>query len=233
MAERRMFSKTVISSGRFLRMPPTSRLLYYDLGMAADDDGIVEAYTVLRSDGCTEDDLRVLIAKGFVRLLNEDMVAQIMDWHENNTIRMDRYHRSIYAALVECQPVGNQMATNRQPVDNQMETEVRLGKDRLDNSNKAFRPPTLQEVKAYCQSRNNGVNPEKWYAHYEAVGWKVGKNKIKDWKAAVRTWEQRDNNTVQVPVKTVSAQRYTQREYDEDDLKERLGVNDLFRGVAG
>lgn len=186
MAERRMFSKKIISSGRFLRMPPTSRLLYYDLGMAADDDGIVEAYTVLRSDGCTEDDLRVLIAKGFVRLLNEDMVAQIMDWKTNNTIQRDRYHPSIYAELV-----SNLDTTCIQPASN-LETEVRLGKDRLDkDSNKAFRPPTLQEVKAYCQSRNNGVNPEKWYAHYEAVGWKVGKNKMKDWKAAVRTWEEK------------------------------------------
>ena len=51
MAERRMFSKSVINSARFLRMPQTSRLLYYDLGMAADDDGIVEAYTVLRMTG--------------------------------------------------------------------------------------------------------------------------------------------------------------------------------------
>lgn len=66
MAERRMFAKSIINSGRFLRMPPTSRLLYYDLGMAADDDGIVEAFAILRSTGATEDDLRVLAAKGFV-----------------------------------------------------------------------------------------------------------------------------------------------------------------------
>ncbi len=63
MAERRMFAKSVIGSARFLRMPPTSRLLYYDLGMQADDDGIVETFSVMRTTGATEDDLRVLAHK--------------------------------------------------------------------------------------------------------------------------------------------------------------------------
>lgn len=55
-----------------------------------------------------------------------------------------------------------------------------------------FQKPTLDQVKAYCQERNNSVNPEKWLAHYEANGWRVGKNPMKDWKAAVRTWEHSD-----------------------------------------
>jgi hypothetical protein len=49
--------------------------------------------------------------------------------------------------------------------------------------------PSLQEVSDYCQERKNSVNPEKWIAHYQSNGWKVGKNSMKDWKAAVRTWE--------------------------------------------
>ena len=57
MAERRMFARSIIGSARFLRMPPTSRLLYYDLGMQADDDGVVEAFAVMRTTGATEDTL--------------------------------------------------------------------------------------------------------------------------------------------------------------------------------
>ena len=203
MAEKRMFAKKVIESGRFLRMPPTSRLLYYDLGMAADDDGIVEAYSVIKMDGCTEDDLRVLVAKGFVRILNEDLVSIIMDWKMNNTIRADRYNPSIYAALLDendnqlstsCQPVVNQLSTSCQPVVNQMETEIKV-KDKIkikDNKErtKRFVPPTIEEVETYCKERNNGVNPRRWYDHYQAVGWKVGRNPMKDWKAAVRKWEE-------------------------------------------
>lgn len=134
MAERRMFAKSIINSGRFLKMPPTSRLLYYDLGMMADDDGIVEAYSVMTQTKATEDDLRVLVAKGYVRILNEDLVTVICDWKTNNTIRSDRYHQSIYAELI-CQPTDNQLTTNGIPNDNQMETEVRLGKVSIGKNN--------------------------------------------------------------------------------------------------
>lgn len=52
-----------------------------------------------------------------------------------------------------------------------------------------FTPPTLEEVAAYCLERNNQVDPEAWMAHYESNGWKVGRNPMKNWQAAVRTWE--------------------------------------------
>ena len=142
MAERRMFAKSVIWSARFLRMPSTSRLLYYDLGMQADDDGVVEAFSVMRTTGATEDDLRVLASKGFVRVLNEDLVTYISDWNRNNYIQKDRYHPSIYTELL----VQLNAETQEEPGPNQeethldtecihdvskMDTQVRLGKDRL------------------------------------------------------------------------------------------------------
>ena len=52
-----------------------------------------------------------------------------------------------------------------------------------------FTPPTLGEIEAYCIERGNLVNPEKFFNHYESVGWMCGKAKMKDWKAAVRKWE--------------------------------------------
>ena len=55
-----------------------------------------------------------------------------------------------------------------------------------------FRPPTVEEVEAYCFERNNRVDPERFVDFYSSNGWKVGKNPMKDWKAAVRTWEKRD-----------------------------------------
>lgn len=128
MAERRMFAKSIIGSARFLRMPPASRLLYYDLGMTADDDGIVEAFTVIRTTGATEDDLRVLAAKGFVTVLNDDLVSYIRDWGTNNQIRKDRYHPSVYAELLVKIGSGAVVETDGLPFGNQMETEVRLGK---------------------------------------------------------------------------------------------------------
>ncbi len=130
MAERRMFAKTIIGSARFLRMPPTSRLLYYDLGMAADDDGVVEAFSVMRTTGANEDDLRVLASKGFVRVLNEDLVTYISDWSRNNYIQKDRYRPSVYQELL----VKIQMDTECIHDVSKMDTQVRLGKDSIGKS---------------------------------------------------------------------------------------------------
>ncbi len=64
--------------------------------------------------------------------------------------------------------------------------------ERAPKEPKRFIPPTLEEVRAYCLERNNSVNAEQWLDHYTSNGWKVGKNAMKDWKAAVRTWEKND-----------------------------------------
>lgn len=95
-----MFSPKIISSARFLKMPIDTQLLYFHLGMNADDDGVVEAYTVIKSVGSNEDNLRVLSAKGFVKILNEDLVSFITDWSEHNLIRADRKVDSIYKPLL-------------------------------------------------------------------------------------------------------------------------------------
>lgn len=134
MAERRMFAKSVIGSARFLRMPSTSRLLYYDLGMQADDDGVVEAFSVMRTTGATEDDLRVLASKGFISVLNDDLVSYITDWTVNNQLRKDRYHPSIYSGLLVQLKSDNQMETTGLPNGNQTETEVSIGKYSIDKS---------------------------------------------------------------------------------------------------
>ena len=58
--------------------------------------------------------------------------------------------------------------------------------------------PSLEDVKTYCLERKNSVDAEKWLSHYEANGWRVGKNPMKDWKAAVRTWEKSEFNKPKV-----------------------------------
>ena len=100
MASRRMFSIKMIDSAKFLKMPSSTRLLYYDLGMRADDDGVVEAFNVLRMTGATEDDLRILVAKNYIKILNEDLVSFIVDWKEHNKIRADRKVDSMYKDLL-------------------------------------------------------------------------------------------------------------------------------------
>ena len=60
---------------------------------------------------------------------------------------------------------------------------------------KRFIPPTFEEVLSYCNERGNNVDPQKWIDHYTSKGWMIGKNKMKDWKAAVRTWENNQLNS--------------------------------------
>lgn len=122
-----MFAKAIVNSARFLTMPPSSRLLYYDLGMSADDDGIVEAFTVLRMTGAAEDDLKLLITKGFITLLNDELVCHIADWSLNNQIRKDRYKPSIYRDLLSAPVNGNRRLTDGQPNGNQRSTQVSIG----------------------------------------------------------------------------------------------------------
>lgn len=81
----------------------------------------------------------------------------------------------------------------------EIEKEIEKDKDK-EKYKRRFTKPTLEDVQAYCQERNKGVDAQKWYDYYSANGWKVGKNPMKDWKAAVRTWERGDNNGKHKPV---------------------------------
>jgi hypothetical protein len=85
------------------------------------------------------------------------------------------------------QLVNNTRTTGEQQV-NTTNTLIRTKKNKEEVS-RAFAPPTLQEVSDYCKERKNFVDPQRWHDFYSAKGWMVGKNKMKDWRAAVRTWE--------------------------------------------
>ncbi len=66
---------------------------------------------------------------------------------------------------------------------------TRLKNQTVRTSKKRFVEPTSEEVRAYCLDRKNTVDPQRFLDHYESNGWRVGRNAMKDWKAAVRTWE--------------------------------------------
>lgn len=100
LGDRRMISRKIVESARFLKMPATSQNLYFHLIVNADDDGIVEAYPVLALTKANEDDLRVLVSKKFVFMINEDLVAFIEDWREQNVLRADRKSDSRYKTLL-------------------------------------------------------------------------------------------------------------------------------------
>ena len=88
------------------------------------------------------------------------------------------------------------------------------------NVSKKFVPPTVEEVRRYCQERENNINPEEFVDFYKSKGWMVGKNHMKDWKAAVRTWEQNDKKRNQVAKATDrnSFRNFDQRDTNYNDM---------------
>lgn len=224
MAERRMFAKTIIDSDMFLDMPLSTQALYFHLSMRADDDGFINnPKKIQRMIGASDDDLKVLVMKRFILPFDSGVVV-IKHWKIHNYIRTDRYKETVYqdekaqlelkenGAYTELLPSG--IPTDYQSVD-QMETQVRLGKDSVGKENevaedmnvpskssKRFTPPSVDEVRAYCIERQNGIDAQRFVNYYASNGWMVGRTKMKDWKAAVRTWEQREKPQKQVKAKS-------------------------------
>jgi hypothetical protein len=100
MAEKRMFSKQVISSDAFLDMPATAQVLYFHLSMMADDDGFVDSpRSVMRSIGVAEKDIDMLIKNKYIIYFQKEGVAVIRHWNISNSIRSDRYKETKYKEL--------------------------------------------------------------------------------------------------------------------------------------
>ncbi|MGF3112969.1 replisome organizer [Facklamia sp. P9177] len=142
MAERRMISKSVVQSDVFLEMPLSSQALYLHLNISADDDGFVgNPKTIIRMIGASEDDFKILIAKGFVIIFKSGVLV-ITHWKINNYIRKDRYKPTMYVEEKEqlqeiingayikstgCHLVDQRLTSGRPSIG-----ENRLGKVSLD-----------------------------------------------------------------------------------------------------
>jgi len=84
-------------------------------------------------------------------------------------------------------PLSNASVIQSNPIQSESNTNTKEGVTR-----KRFTPPSLEEVRAYCESRQNGVDPQAFIDFYTSKGWKIGRETMKDWQAAVRTWERRE-----------------------------------------
>ncbi len=154
----------------------------------------------------------------------------------------------------EAEPCGAFLETAEEPNDNQSETTAKpsdnLGETKAEpnakekakakaNGNakekenakalcadkpRRFTKPTVEEIQAYCKERGNDVEPQRFFDFYEAKGWKVGTSPMKDWKAAIRTWEGRDRQSGRPPGKRSVKHDYPQHTFTEEQLA-RLYVN--------
>ncbi len=95
-----MISKTVTQTQRFLRLPLEAQALYFHLVQNTDDDGVVEAFPIVRMIGASEDNVGLLVINHFITPLNDEMVYFVIDFHEQNKVRADRKVNSVYIDLL-------------------------------------------------------------------------------------------------------------------------------------
>ena len=136
MAQRRMFSRKITESDQFLDMPMSAQSLYFHINMQADDDGFVgNVKTIKRMIGASDDDLKLLIAKQFL-IPFETGIVVIRDWKIHNYIQKDRYTETFYQqekAQLETVENKQYQKMDTECIQNvsSLDTQVRLGKDRL------------------------------------------------------------------------------------------------------
>lgn len=210
MAQKRMFDKRITDSDKFMDLPNSSKALYFMAGMEADDRGFFQPRRLQKMCGFTDDDFKILIAKGYF-ISFESGVVVITDWNKNNYLDKRRITETEYidelnllklvnekyelndTCLANAQPMLSQYSIEENSIVQNSIEEHRIDRG-MGEGRTVFKKPTIEEIKDYCMERNNSVNAEAFYDFYESKNWYVGKNKMKDWKACVRTWEQRDKS---------------------------------------
>ena len=238
MAEKRMFTKKITDADEFISLPSSTQALYLHLCMAADDDGFNnQVQMAMFKAHASVDDVKILLTKRFI-LQFESGVIVIKHWRMANALRKDRYTETAYQEELKrlkvkdngsytfadgndvWLPDGCQMVAERLP-------QYSIDKDSIDYKEKInqkekkstrFIPPTIDEIKAYCDERNSSVDPESFYSFYESKGWMIGKNKMKNWKMAISTWERKDANYV--------SNREEQKREENDKKKGLVHIDD-------
>lgn len=157
------------------KLEDDAEILAHDTGLHIDDvNGMMRFMVEL---GLFED------SQGVISCLK---LAKRLDQSQSGNKNM----RNLIAKAKESQ--DGVMTTSGQSHDSVMLEEKRKEKKTTKGR---FTPPTVKEVSEYCRERKNGIDAQDFIDHYEANGWMRGKNKIKDWKACIRTWEKRRNES--------------------------------------
>lgn len=200
-----MFSPTIVSSDTFLDMPVSTREFYFQLCMQADDDGVVQPKKVMREVGASDDDLKVLIFKGFVIPFGNGVVI-VKHWRVNNLVRKDWYHPSIYQDEVK-QLVIDRSNVYRRKIELPEGAEIIQIEDKMAQNNKNIRPtsdiPELvnRKTEVSLTKTPDFVNISNQLTNYSAVEATKTQNegekkKKKEERAEKNSKNWRENNEI-------------------------------------
>ena len=186
------------------------------LCMASQDDkksGVLPFFSEARLvalSGLNYDDMECMYGMKRNETLETFCNMGIVSWLDSTTLHVTNYHKKQTQQSTSSEMVATWRAKKNGigivPRDVTDETNVtlqsngrvdksRVDKNRIDNKESSrFAPPSLEEISDYCLERKNRIDASQFIDFYASKGWLIGKNKMKDWKAAVRTWENRDKS---------------------------------------
>lgn len=171
--------------------------------------------------------LKSLVEKGYIEK-NENIIngVKFCEYYatEFNTL-LNKVDYPIKQSLTP--PIKQSLPNNidNNNIDNIIYNNI-LEEQPKKETKKSFTPPTLEEVTAYCMERNNGLDPQKFIDYYTAIDWHIGKNKMKDWKATIRTWER--NNYTQRPAPQQKYEKKTPLNNFESDNTKGMDLDTMI-----
>ena len=232
----RVLKESICTSENIDKLPAFAETFFYRLIVNCDDFGRMDARPKVLAARLfplkelrvnqVEDALRKLTLAELVTLYEVDgkPFLQLNTWdrHQQKRAQNSKYPGIEDATLVAGVSNCNQMKSSdikcpRETRNENRETRIDIRETKEEcadaplSSSKRFSAPSLDEVRAYCEERKNGIDAEAFVDFYTAKDWMVGKNKMKDWRAAIRTWERRDDSSGAKPKKPAKSLEEEQR----------------------
>lgn len=207
----RIIKESICTSDSIARLSWFEEVLFYRLIVNCDDFGRFDGRPAIIKNRlfplkeslttkAVSEAVNTLVTAGMVALYEFEgkPYLYLPSWNDHQNVRAKRSKFPEPCGNVNASAsICKQMNTNAPVIQSESESISEFEKETLSiesvkKSAPRFTPPTMEEVAAYCSERGNSVDAERFCSFYQSNGWKVGKNPMKDWKAAVRTWEKRD-----------------------------------------
>ena len=168
---------------RYADITPNAKLLYAEITALLQMNGVCFASNKYFSDLYNKN--KVTISRWISELSKKGFIKITFTYKDGSKEIANRYIQICKEGINkdDKEVLAKMLKSNNTSINNNL----------TDSNKKAlFKKPTIDDVKNYCNLRNNNIDAEAFYDFYESKDWKIGKNKMKDWKACVRTWERRE-----------------------------------------
>ncbi len=165
------------------KLTPNAKLLYAEITALLQMNGVCFASNKYFSDLYNKN--KVTISRWISELSKKGFIKITFTYKDGSKEIANRYIQICKEGINKDskEVLAKMLKSNNTSINNNL----------TDSNKKAlFKKPTIDDVKNYCNLRNNNIDAEAFYDFYESKDWKIGKNKMKDWKACVRTWERRE-----------------------------------------